>query len=120
MNLGTERLLLREFAMDDLDSIYELVYADSVVKNAWSGRQGTPEDIKRGFAKEWIAPHSEFGLKALAFKESGSLVGLLGFQRYAADEDTSWLVLESDPGHRVGGEPGFVEAELTYALGRRY
>jgi hypothetical protein len=65
---SSESRSCHDFAMDDLDSIYELVYADSVVKNAWSGRQGTPEDIKMGFAKEWIAPHSEFGLKALAFK----------------------------------------------------
>jgi hypothetical protein len=44
----------------------------------------------------------------------------MGFQRCAPDEDTSSLVLDSDPGHRVGGEPGFIEVELTYALGLSY
>ena len=38
MILETEKLQLREFSTDDLDSIYELVYADSIVKDAWSGR----------------------------------------------------------------------------------
>ena len=120
MNIVTERLLLRDFSMDDLDSIYELVYADSVVKDDWSGRQGTPGEMKRGFAEEWIAPTSEYGLKALALKENGSLIGLMGFQRYEPGENTSWLGLESDPGHKVGGDPDFVEVELTYALGRSY
>lgn len=120
MIIETERLQLREFSVDDLDSIYELVYADSVVKDAWSGRQGTPEEIKRGFAAEWIAPDSGYGLKALVRKETWSLVGLMGFQRHMPDEDTSWVALESDPEHLVGGDPDFIEAELTYALGRSY
>ncbi len=120
MILETERLQLREFKMADLDSICDLVYADSVVKDAWSGRQGTPEEIKRAFAEDWIAPESEDGLKALALKETGTIVGLMGFQKYTSDEDTSWLALESDPGHKVGGDPKFIEAELTYALGRSH
>ena len=108
MILETERLRLREFTADDLNSIYDLVYADSVVKDAWSGRQGSPEEIKRNFAEEWIAPDSEYGLKALVLKETGSIVGLMGFQRYTSDEDTSWMALESDPGHKVGGDPEFI------------
>lgn len=36
------------------------------------------------------------------------------------DEDMSWLALESHPGHKVGGDTAFIEAELTSALGRRY
>ena len=116
MIVETERLQLREFSADDLDSIYELVYADSVVKDAWSGRQGTPEEIKRALAEEWIAPDSEYGLKALVLKETGSLVGLMGFQRHMPDEDMRWLALESHHGHKVGGDPAFIKAEL---LGER-
>jgi RimJ/RimL family protein N-acetyltransferase len=120
MIMETERLQLRGFSVDDLDSIYELVYANPVVKDAWSGRQGTPEEIKRVFAEDWIATKSEYGLKALELKETASLVGLMGFQRHMPDEDNSWVVIESDPGHKVGGDPAFIEAELTYALGRSY
>jgi [ribosomal protein S5]-alanine N-acetyltransferase len=120
MIIDTERLHLREFSVDDLDSIYELVYADPVVKDAWSGRQGTPEEIKRAFAEDWIAPDSEYGLKALVLTDTGLLVGLMGFQRHMPDEDTSWVAIESDPGHIVGKDPAFIEAELTYALGRIY
>ena len=47
--LETERLLLRHFTLADLDEIYRLVYADPIVKNAWSGRTGTADEIKAGF-----------------------------------------------------------------------
>ena len=120
MIIETERLQLRGFSVYDLDSIYELVYANAVVKDAWSGRQGTPEEIKRAFAEDWIATKSEYGLKALELKETASLVGLMGFQRHMPDEDNSWVVIESDPAHKVGGDPAFIESELTYALGRSY
>ena len=120
MIIETERLQLREFSEDDLDAICELVYADSVVKDAWSGRQGTPKEIKRAFKEAWITPDSGYGLKAVVLKETGSLVGLMGFQRHMPDEDNSWIPLESDPGHKVGENPAFIEAELTYALGRSY
>lgn len=120
MIIETERLQLREFSTDDLDSIYELVYADPVVKDAWSGRQGTPDEIKSAFAEAWIATKSEYGLKALELKETESLVGLMSFQPHLPDEDTSWVALESDLGHEVGGDPAFIEAELTYALGRSH
>jgi hypothetical protein len=35
--MGTERLRLRPFAERDVDAIYTLVYADSRVREAWSG-----------------------------------------------------------------------------------
>mgnify|MGYP001235261502 CR=1 FL=1 len=73
-----------------------------------------------GDADEWIAPCSEFGLKALSLKEGQMLVGLMGFQRYGSDEDTSWLVLEREPNHVVGSHPDLIEAELTYALGQKH
>ena len=106
--------------MDDLDGIYELVYADQVVKSAWSARKGTPQEIKQSFAQEWISPYSEFGFKALSLREDQTLLGLIGFQRHEPEEDTSWLVLKNEPDYRVGSEPSFIEVELTYALGRQY
>ena len=37
--------ILRRFVIGDLDEIYRLVYADPLVKDAWSGVTGTPEQI---------------------------------------------------------------------------
>ena len=66
--LETKRLILRQLCHDDLNAIYDLVYADPEIKKAWSGRKGTPEEIKKGFAKEHIDPENLFGLKGVALK----------------------------------------------------
>jgi len=120
--LETERLILRRFMMDDLDKIYDLVYADPVVKNAWSGRKGTSEEIKQGFAKDHIQPEGEFGFRAIVLKEEDRIVGLMGFQRHNPSEGEAigFLLSEDEPDRRVGFDPNFIEAELTYALGRAY
>lgn len=117
--LETERLLIRPFAMDDLDEIYDLVYADPAVKEAWSGRTGTPGEIKAAFAREHVGRADGFGFRALVLKEGNRLLGLMGLQCYRPDEDTSWLVFEHGPpqGWR---DPRQIEVELTYALGKAY
>ena len=62
--LETERLLLRRFTLDDLDEICRLVYAGPVVKDAWSGATGPPEEIKARFSQRYILPGGDFGLRA--------------------------------------------------------
>jgi ribosomal-protein-alanine N-acetyltransferase len=120
--LETERLILRRFTMEDLDEIYRLVYADPMVKNAWSGITGTPGEIKARFARKHILPEGDFGLRAVALRASGKLIGLMGFQRHHPGEgqEVYYLLSEEAPNRRVGFDPGFIEAELTYALGRDY
>jgi len=120
--LETERLILRHFTSDDLDAIYHLVYADPVVKEAWSGVTGTPNEIKERFARNHILPEGDFGLRAVVLKDTRDLIGLMGFQRHDAGEgeEIYYLLSENKPARRVGFEPDFVEVELTYALGRAY
>jgi ribosomal-protein-alanine N-acetyltransferase len=120
--LETARLLLRRFTPDDLDEVYRLFYADPVVKDAWSRVTGTPEAIKARFAQRHILPTGPFGLRALALKDTGALIGLMGFQRHAAavGADIWYLQSEDNPNRSVSLDPDFVEVELTYALGRAY
>lgn len=120
--LETERLFLRRFTLDDLNEIYRLVYADSAVKDAWSGVTGRPDDIKKRFVTKAILPESDFVLRALVLKGAGELIGLMGFQRHEPGEgqDIYYLLSENEPGRRVGFDPSFIEVELTYALGRAY
>lgn len=113
--LETERLIIRSFTMDDLDELYRLVYADQRVKDAWSGQKGTPEELKARFAQKHIQRADELGFKAVVRKDGKRLLGLMGFQRYEPDEDTSWLIFEHEPPR--WRHPGLIEAELTYALG---
>ena len=46
----------------------------------------------------------------------------MGFQRHGPGEgdDIHYLLFENEPGRRMGFDPDFIEAELTYALGRAY
>ncbi|MEM7125518.1 MAG: GNAT family N-acetyltransferase [Chloroflexota bacterium] len=120
--LETERLILRRFTMDDLDEIYHLVYADPIVKNAWSGAQGTPEELKERFANTWILPQDDFRFRAVVLKETNTLIGLMGFQIHESGEgeEIYFLHSEDEPNRRVGFDPNFIEVELTYALGHGY
>ena len=81
MILETERLVIRSFSMDDLDETYRLVYADPAVRDAWSGRQGTPDEIKAAFAREHVGRTDGFGYKAVVLKAGDVLLGLIGFLR---------------------------------------
>ncbi len=63
---------------------------------------------------------NNFGFMAVVRKEDARLIGTVAIQPYSPDEDTSWLKLVDDPAYRVGSNPNFIEAELTYAIGREY
>jgi len=120
--LETSRLLLRDFELDDLDEIYRLVYADPEVKRTWSGVTGTPEELKERFAQRYVLPESRFGLKAIAIKETGQLLGLMGFQVHerAQGAEIEYLLTQEAPQRAVNFDPGCLEVELTYALGRAH
>lgn len=120
--LETQRLFLRRFVREDLDELYRLVYADPTVKDTWSGVVGTPAEIKERFAHEYIVPAGDFGLRAVGLKVTGNLVGLMGFQRHDPGEgqEIYYLLSEDAPDRRVGFDPNYIEAELTYALGREH
>ena len=116
----TDRLLLRPFTESDVDAIYTLVYADSRVREAWSGYTGTLEAFRSRFAREplWHAEDG-FGFLAVEHKADDQLLGLMGFQCYEQGEDTGHMRFE-DPANEVGRDPAQIEVELTYALGHAY
>ncbi len=120
--LETERLILRHFEEEDIAEVYRLLFADPEVKSAWSGRKGTPDEIKSSFMRDWFYPKDELGLRALALKAGDQLIGLMGFQRHAPEEGegVGYLLSENEPNRKVGCDPTFIEVELTYALGRAY
>ena len=119
IRLQTERLIICPFAMGDLDEIYNLVYADPEVKSMWSGLTGAPEQIKVSFYERHVRRADGFGFKAIVLVDGNRLLGMIGFQRYKADEDASWLVFEHGPPDQWQ-DPDLIEVELTYALGRQY
>lgn len=120
--LETPRLILRDFEMDDLDALYDLVYADPRVKDTWSRAPGTPEMVKKKFAENYIQPQSRWGLKAILLKPTATLIGLMGFQVYEPSpaEEIPYLLTASAPQRTVNFDPNCLEVELTYALGHAY
>ncbi len=103
-----------------LERIYQLVYADREVNEAWSGYSGSLNEFRQRFATDTVFHVDDgFGFLALVLKENHLLVGLMGFQRYQIGEDTSFMVFE-DPNDEIGRAPASIEVELTYALGREY
>lgn len=118
--LETKRLTLRRFTLADLDELYDLVYADGTVKSTWSGRTGTPDEIKAGFAREHIEPVGDFGFRAIVRKSGSQLLGLMGYQQHLPDEDISYLLSKESPNRTISSNPDFIEVELTYALGQAY
>jgi RimJ/RimL family protein N-acetyltransferase len=115
--LETARLILRPFTAADVDTIFDLVYADARVREAWSAYDGTLAEFRERFARDPIwRVEDGFGFWAVVLKDGNALLGLIGFQRYEPGEDTSYMIFE-DPTDEIGTNPAMVEVELTYALG---
>ncbi len=118
--IETERLWIRPFVEVDVDALYPLVYADPEVRDAWSGYRETLEQFRERFRTTALwRVEAGFGFRAVVRKEGDVLIGLMGFQRYDEDEDTSYIVF-ADGSSPVGRNPDLVEVELTYAFGRAY
>jgi RimJ/RimL family protein N-acetyltransferase len=118
--LETERLILRPFHEEDVERLYQLVYADREVREAWSGYKGSLDAFRQRFETDPVFHADDgFGYLAVILKAEQLLIGLMGFQRYQSGEDTSFMVME-DPNDGVGHNPALTEVELTYALGRDY
>jgi RimJ/RimL family protein N-acetyltransferase len=118
--IETERLILRPFVEDDVERIYQLVYADPEVREAWSGYTGSLSQFQERFAIDpvWHATHG-IGFLAIIRKAGQLLIGLIGFQRYEPGEDTRFMSFEN-PADQIRHDPSLIEVELTYALGRAY
>jgi RimJ/RimL family protein N-acetyltransferase len=117
--LETERLVLRPFRPTDLDNIYRLIYADPQVAIPYSGRTWTIDDMRDKFMQRTQVKAEEFGFLAVVRKDDKQLLGLVALQPYWPGSDVSYMMFASRP-NMVGQDPNFIEAELTYALGRPY
>ena len=75
--IETERLLLREMNMDDLDALYEVLADQEIMRHY-------PYIFDEKKVKEWIERNMNryqkdgFGLWAVCFKESGKMIGDCG------------------------------------------
>nr|WP_315024971.1 GNAT family N-acetyltransferase [uncultured Aminipila sp.] len=77
MQFETERLILREYTMDDFDALYE-IFSDEVTMEYY------PKPFDRNKVRDWIKWNIEnyeifgFGLWAVVLKETGEMIGDCG------------------------------------------
>ena len=114
--LETERLILRPFRLEDRAEIHRLVYADPQVAPFWSSRTWVLDEITESFARKLVQRPNGLDFQAITLKTTGDLMGLIGFQLYAAGDIDEYMIFEH-AASRLTYDPAFFEVELTYALG---
>ncbi len=88
LKIETERLLLRPFTLDDLDS-FALICADpEVMRFIGKGKPLDKQTVEQQMVA-WMALYKEqgFGLLALTLKENKKLLGFCGLLRQTVDEE---------------------------------
>lgn len=87
--LETERLLLRQFSIDDADFILRLLNEPSFIQNIGDRGVRTLEDARSYILRVPIASYEKngFGLYLVILKESGASIGMCGLIRREALED---------------------------------
>ena len=100
VTLGTERLILRPFVMEDADEVHQIVSDREIAHNT----AHIPHPYPEGMAAEWIGrlaarwPTGESAVFAATLRESGRIIAAVG--------------LEVQPPHQ--------RAELGYWVAREY
>lgn len=91
MKIGeTERLIIREFKMEDLDDLQTILGDPKVMEFSLKGAYSREETEK--FLKGCLKRYDEngFGLYAVVHKEDGCLIGYCGFYIQQVDGETEY------------------------------
>ena len=85
-HISTERLILREMTLNDLQSTGEIV-CDEQTMYAWNGAWSEEENLEN--LRKQIRGYSEdgFGRWAVVLKETGKVIGICGLQYCDTDTD---------------------------------
>ncbi len=101
--LETERLILREFKMDDLEDLFEYASVPGVGEMAgWPHHQNKEESLYR--IKHFIEEKHTF---AIVYKENNKVIGSLGIEKYGLEDKLSEFF-------------GYQGREIGYVLSKDY
>ena len=85
IRLETERLILREWTLDDLDDFYEYAKNPDVGPRAgWLPHENKDKSLE--ILNKFIAGKKTF---AIVYKENNKVIGSLGIERYGAEDKLS-------------------------------
>jgi ribosomal-protein-alanine N-acetyltransferase len=129
ITLETERLVLREFTLDDLEAFYQLCTNPEVVRYTGDGGIMTSlEQARTGLLERPIADYRKhgFGRWACVLKSSGQVIGFAGL-KYLDDLDAVDLGYRFLPAYwgmglateasRAALDDGFARLHLKQILG---
>ena len=87
--LETERLILRQFSIDDAPFIFELLNEPSYIRNIGDRGVRTVEDARAYIMRVPITSYEQnrFGLYLVILKETGESIGMCGLIKRDALED---------------------------------
>jgi [ribosomal protein S5]-alanine N-acetyltransferase len=119
LTLETERLIIRELTMDDLDSINSVLNRSFGQEVPLAERQRWLQWTVLGYEMFAILEQPHYGERAIVLKETGNIIGAVGIVPYL---DTFNNVTAFN---RAPGSPATAEVGLFWALdpahqGKRY
>lgn len=90
MRLETERLILREFTIDDLDAFASLMADPEVMRFSLSGPMKDVTQVKEHFQKRILDHHTQYGhgLYATFYKEDNCFIGGIGLMTQNIDGES--------------------------------
>ena len=117
----TPRLNLRLLALDDLENVHGLIYADPEVAIPLEGHVLTLDEVRapRALLSRIARAADEPGVLAIDRIVDRSLVGIGGLLELRRAEDRARFA-PPDAADAIGAVEGRTEAEFTIALGRSY
>lgn len=105
--IETERLVLREFTLNDLDDFYEYASVPGVGEAAgWPHHQN--KEVSLGIIKRFIEEKKTF---AIVYKDNNKVIGSLGIEKYGCEEKLSEFF------NYQGREIGYVLAKDYWGQG---
>lgn len=117
----THRLNLRLFALQDVEHVHGLIYADPEVAVPWIGHTLSAQEVRapRAFLSRIARAGDEPGLLAVDRIADRIMIGLAGVVPLRRAEDQERFD-PPEPLDRVGAVPDRREMELVVALGRAF
>jgi RimJ/RimL family protein N-acetyltransferase len=116
--IETDRLLLRDFTLADLDELSQIFSDPEVVRYLGSGRPLCKEEAEGALRS--IISHREqhgYGRRAVIFKQTGELIGYGGLRSFNGTPELVYLLKKSYWGKGLATE--IAKASLKYGFCER-